>query len=142
VPSTCELLARLPSLRLCADLSHWCCVHETFLADQAANVSAALARADYLHLRIGHTQAPQITDLRNAEWQEAIAVHMEWWREKIDSLPTGTTLCVAPEFGPFPYRHVQCNPDELWTLNESMRDLFLARLPVPTLPKSLAAECT
>jgi sugar phosphate isomerase/epimerase len=133
-PSTTDLLSRLPSLRLCADFSHWCCVHESFLADQADRVSAALARADYLHLRIGHTQSPQITDLESPEWQEAIAVHMAWWRQKIESLPTGATLRVSPEFGPFPYRHRPCNPDELWALNESMRALFLRTFDLNPLP--------
>lgn len=129
VPSTTELLNRLPQVRLCADLSHWCCVHETLLADQAEGVSAALARADYLHLRVGHTQSPQITDLDHPEWQEAVTAHLDWWRRKIASLPAGTTLRVAPEFGPFPYRQIQSEPAELWALNESMRALFLLNLP-------------
>jgi hypothetical protein len=126
-------------VRYSADFSHWCCDHESFLAVQAAIVSAALFRADYLHLRIGHTQSPQITDLDNPDWHEAIAVHIEWWRQKIESLPAGATLRVSPEFGPFPYRHKQCKPDELWALNESMRALFLARLPVPARTGSLEA---
>jgi sugar phosphate isomerase/epimerase len=138
-PSTRELLSRLPSLRLCADFSHWCSIHDSFLTNQSDSVSAALARADYLHLRIGHTQSPQITDLDNLEWHEAIAVHIEWWRQNIESLPNGKTLRVAPEFSPFPDRHVQCKPDELWAIKKSMRALFLARLPIPARSESRAA---
>lgn len=39
-PSTTELMKQMPSLRLCADLSHWCCVHESYLAapGQAENL--------------------------------------------------------------------------------------------------------
>jgi sugar phosphate isomerase/epimerase len=42
-----QLLDRLPSIRLCADFSHWCCVHESFLHDQSDSVERALAVAGH-----------------------------------------------------------------------------------------------
>jgi sugar phosphate isomerase/epimerase len=120
-PSTMRLLEDLPSLRLCADLSHWCCVHESMLEDQPEAVSAALLHADYLHLRVGHTQGSQIPNLNAPEWEETIRTHLEWWRYKVSCMLPGQILRVSPEFGPFPYLSHPGSAEELWTLNETMR---------------------
>lgn len=122
-PSTLHLLEEQPSLRLCADLSHWCCVHESMLEDQPEAVSAALLHADYLHLRVGHTQSSQIPDLHAPEWEETIRTHLEWWRYKVSCMLPGQILRVSPEFGPFPYLSHPGSAEELWTLNETMRML-------------------
>jgi len=127
-PSTARLVTEIPDLRLCADFSHWCCVHESFLDDQAPAVTAALDRADYLHLRVGHTQSPQVPDPGAPEWQNAVNRHMAWWRAKIKSMNKGESIRVAPEFGPFPYGQFSDSSEDLWLLNESMRRLFLLLL--------------
>jgi sugar phosphate isomerase/epimerase len=122
-PSTMRLLEEQPSLRLCADLSHWCCVHESMLEDQPEAVSAALLHADYLHLRVGHTQGSQIPDPDAPEWAETIRTHLDWWRYKVSCMLPGQILRVSPEFGPFPYLSHPGSAEELWTLNETMRVL-------------------
>lgn len=138
VPATAALLERLPFMRLCADFSHWCCVHESFLEDQQHAVNAALERADYLHLRVGHTQSPQITDPRVREWEHAVAVHLEWWRRRVLALQHGETLLVSPEFGPAPY--MTCDPEtntplvDLWEVNEAMRAITSASFAEALIP--------
>ena len=52
-PITADYLARLPELRLTLDISHWCNVHESFLADQPEHVALALSRAGHIHARVG-----------------------------------------------------------------------------------------
>ena len=47
----------IQQLRLTLDISHWCNVHESLLADQEGMVDAALLRADHIHARVGHARS-------------------------------------------------------------------------------------
>ncbi len=53
-PTTMALLAAMPELRLTADFSHWCCVHESLLEEQEESVERAIAQSVHIHARVGH----------------------------------------------------------------------------------------
>lgn len=104
-PATREILHALPELRITADLSHWCCVHESLLEDQADTVALAIRHAGYIHARVGHREGPQVNDPRAPEWREEVERHLQWW-ERIAAERAGAgdaVLAVCPEFGPAPY---------------------------------------
>jgi sugar phosphate isomerase/epimerase len=61
--STAQLIEAVPDIRLTADFSHWCCVHESLLQDQPEALATAIQHADYIHARVGRrrgTEALQI----------------------------------------------------------------------------------
>jgi hypothetical protein len=76
-------LKKLPDLRIGFDVSHWCNVAESFLQDQADAVDMAISRAEHIHARVGFPEGPQVPDPRVPEWQEALQIHLEWWRKII-----------------------------------------------------------
>lgn len=121
--STLALLERIPELRLCADFSHWCCVHESFLEDQKERVEKSIERVDYFHARVGHTQCSQINDPRAHEWQHALEAHTVWWDAIVaKNKEAGVqTLYCCPEFGPYPYMtetpHERKPLADLWDIN-------------------------
>ena len=103
--STRDLLNAFPEIRLTADFSHWCCVHESLLADQEESVELAIKHSDYIHARVGHIEGPQITDPRAPEWQQELEAHLNWWIKIVDArrLDGMAQLVICPEFGPAPY---------------------------------------
>jgi sugar phosphate isomerase/epimerase len=133
-PATVQFLAARPQLKLVADFSHWCCVHESLLADQVERVACAIRRSSAIHARIGHDQGPQIPDPRDPVWQPHLETHLAWWKQIVaQSRAEGREiLCVTPEFGPAPYMtllpHTQKPIADLWEVNCFMRDWLKARL--------------
>lgn len=123
---TADYLNRLPYLRLCLDLSHWCNVSESYLDDQLDTVNLALSRADHIHARVGFSEGPQITDPRVPEWQEALQVHLHWWQEVIRRKQNSgqESVTITPEFGPFPYMtilpYTQQPITDQWEINVFM----------------------
>lgn len=106
--STIRYLDRFPTLRLCADFSHWTCVAESMLEDQMDAVRRAAERTVHLHARVGHEEGPQVPDPRTPRWLPYVerfetiwdlihAAHLERGEE---------VLTIDPEFGP---------PNYLWT---------------------------
>lgn len=135
-PATERFLAERPQLRLVADFSHWCCVHESLLADQTERVLRAIKNSSAIHARIGHDQGPQIPDPRDAMWQSHLDVHLAWWK-KIVALRRAEgrkVLCVTPEFGPAPYMTLLPQTHkpiaDLWDINVFMRDWLKEQLPL------------
>src|SRR5215213_9293093 len=104
---TRRYLEAVPGLRLTADFSHWMVVHESGLDDQGVNLEVAIARADYIHARVGYAEGPQIPDPRAPEWKHAVDRHLQLWQEVIDQHNRNGTeyLYVTPEFGPPAYMH-------------------------------------
>ncbi len=104
-PATRAFLHAMPSLRLTADFSHWVCVHESDLSDQAASLAEAMAAAEHIHARIGFDQGPQVSDPRNPAHQPWLALFTSWWKSIIHlRREEGRDwLTIAPEFGPAPY---------------------------------------
>jgi sugar phosphate isomerase/epimerase len=101
---TRDYLAKLPNLRLTLDISHWCNVHESLLADQAEAVGLALERTDHLHSRVGHPEGPQVNDPRAPEWKDALDAHLGWWDKVVAAhQKSGAPLTITTEFGPTTY---------------------------------------
>jgi sugar phosphate isomerase/epimerase len=107
-PITRKFIEKNPSLRITLDISHWCNVHESLLADQQENVSLALQRTSHIHARVGHPEGPQVSDPRAPEWSAALNAHIAWWDQVMQMRrQMGGTMTVLTEFGP---------PDYMWSL--------------------------
>lgn len=103
-PVTKEYIETLPDLRLTFDVSHWCNVHESLLADQQDTIDLVLPRVEHVHARIGHAEGPQVNDPRAPEWGDAVKAHFAWWdtiagRKK----QKGEAMTILTEFGPPDY---------------------------------------
>ncbi|WP_372814191.1 sugar phosphate isomerase/epimerase family protein [Paenibacillus sp.] len=105
--STARLLRDLPDLHLVADFSHWCCVCESMLPDQADNLSLAMRHAIHIHGRVGYEQGPQVPDFRAPEYKYALLKHEQWWDEICARHQSAgrPILTFTPEFGPPGYMH-------------------------------------
>lgn len=107
-PIALDFIMRHPELKLTLDISHWCNVHESLLADQADTVNAALERTEHIHTRVGHAEGPQVSDPRAPEWEAAVKAHFNWWDKVVArKKQRGETMTMLTEFGP---------PDYLWSL--------------------------
>ena len=126
-------LEQLPDLRLALDISHWCAVAETLLADQPEAVALALARTDHVHARVGHAQGAQVSDPRAPEWAAALAFHLACWDEVVAQRRRAgcARLTITPEFGPPPYLptlpFTQMPVADQWELNGYLLDTLKRR---------------
>ncbi|WPP49327.1 sugar phosphate isomerase/epimerase family protein [Catalinimonas niigatensis] len=100
-------LKALPDLRLCADFSHWCVVSESLLEapEQEAMLREVFPRVDHIHARVGFQQAPQVSEPKAPEFQEALDRHLAWWDSivKMHIEQGKEYLTITPEVGPAPY---------------------------------------
>jgi sugar phosphate isomerase/epimerase len=134
--STAALLERFPELKLAADFSHWCCVHESLLEDQAELLQKAIARSFHIHARVGYPEGPQVNDPRAPEWQPAVEAHLGWWQNIVDHRRQegAELLTICPEFGPPGYMptlpYTRQPVADLWEVNCYMKDLLEQRLRV------------
>ncbi|HKW30752.1 MAG TPA: sugar phosphate isomerase/epimerase [Verrucomicrobiae bacterium] len=133
-PATMQFLAARPKLKLVADFSHWCCVHESLLADQPERVERATKSSFAIHARIGHAEGPQIPDPRDPLWQPNLEAHLAWWKKIVAHRRDENCafLPICPEFGPVPYMtllpHTHQPIADLWEINCFMRDWLKERL--------------
>jgi sugar phosphate isomerase/epimerase len=101
---TRKFIESFPELRLTLDISHWCNVHESLLADQQETVEMALSRTDHIHARIGHPEGPQVNDPRAPEWEPVVKQHFEWWDKIVErKKKNGEVVTILTEFGPPDY---------------------------------------
>ena len=134
--STSALLERFPELKLAADFSHWCCVHESLLEDQEQFLERAIARSFHIHARVGHPEGPQVNDPRAPEWRQAVETHLGWWQKIVDRRRQegAALLTICPEFGPPDYMptlpYTRQPVADLWEINCHMKDLLQKRLRV------------
>ncbi len=126
-------LEQIPELKITLDISHWLCVAENFLHDQTDAIDIATQRTEHIHARVGHPQGPQVNDPRVPEWNEAVNIHLEWWRAIAKHFShSKKTLTITPEFGPAPY--MPCMPftgepcANQWDINLHMMKLLRERL--------------
>jgi sugar phosphate isomerase/epimerase len=129
---TQNFIDKNPDLRLTLDISHWCNVHESLLADQPEAVEKALARTVHLHARVGHEEGPQVNDPRAPEWSETLKKHLDWWDIVVKRLTQeNKTVTILTEFGPpsylptLPYT-LQPVADQ-WAINVYMMRLLRKR---------------
>jgi sugar phosphate isomerase/epimerase len=129
-----ELMDTLPDLRLTADFSHWCTVHESLLEDQTSPVTRAIERTIHIHARVGHPEGPQVPDPRAPEWGDAVDAHFGWWRRIVEHHRRigSKLLTITPEFGPPRYMQTlpyTCQPvADLWEVDCAMKELLQSRL--------------
>ena len=99
-----QYIEKFPALRLTLDISHWCNVHESLLADQQETVEMALERTDHIHARIGHPEGPQVNDPRAPEWENTVKQHFDWWDKVVErKKKNGERMTFLTEFGPPDY---------------------------------------
>jgi len=128
------LLARRPELKLTADFSHWCCVHESLLEDQTQALQRPIECSYHIHARVGYSQGPQIPDPRAPEWEPALRAHLAWWQAIAERRRAEgcEVLPICPEFGPSPYMitlpRTRQPIADLWELNCYMRDWLRDKL--------------
>ena len=128
-----QFIEKIPGLRLTLDISHWCNVHESLLADQEETVNMALQRADHIHARIGHQEGPQVNDPRAPEWEKTVAAHLNWWDKIVENkIKTGNKkLTILTEFGPPNYLptlpYTQQPVADRWAINVHMMNLLRKR---------------
>lgn len=133
---TAEYLTKLPNLRLTMDISHWCCVAETYLEDQPEAVALGLSRADHIHSRVGFPEGPQIPDPRVPEWQEALAKYVAFWQQIVDQRKAEglEVFTICSEFGPAPYMTLMPYTRQAitnqWEVNVFMKDYLKTALNV------------
>lgn len=131
---TKNYLDRLPKLELCLDISHWCCVAETFLDDQKEAVDLAIDRTRHIHSRVGFTEGPQVMDPRADENTAIVTTHTRWWQDVVDSIKRKglDSLTITPEFGAPPYLQLMPYTQEpiysQWEANVYMMHLLRSKL--------------
>jgi sugar phosphate isomerase/epimerase len=125
-------MQQIPGLRITLDISHWCNVSESLLADQPETVNLAIQRTDHLHARIGHAEGPQVSDPRAPEWDDAVKAHFAWWDEIVKiKKQKGEVLTVLTEFGPPDYMptlpYTRQPVADQWAINVHMMHLLRKR---------------
>jgi sugar phosphate isomerase/epimerase len=132
--STLALIDAFPEVRLTADFSHWCCVHESLLEDQQEPLRRAISHSHHVHARVGHAEGPQVTDPRGPEWSAEVAAHLAWWRSIVETRRAAGAeiLTICPEFGPPRYMVTLPGTDtpiaDQWAINCHMKDFLRDRL--------------
>ena len=131
-PIAKEFIKTNDDLRLTLDISHWCNVHESLLADQKETVALALERTDHIHARIGHAQGPQVSDPRAPEWKTAVDAHFAWWDKVVErKKKEGKRISFLTEFGPPDYMPTMPNTRkplaDQWELNIHMLNTLRKR---------------
>ncbi|TDE10551.1 sugar phosphate isomerase/epimerase family protein [Dyadobacter psychrotolerans] len=129
---TFQYLTQLADTRITLDISHWCNVHESLLADQQEEVTLAIAHTDHIHSRVGHPEGPQVNDPRAPEWEEVLQTHLGWWDKVVEThRKNGTSPTVTTEFGPATYMPVmpytQLPLGNQWEINVYMMNLLKKR---------------
>jgi sugar phosphate isomerase/epimerase len=130
---TRDYMDQLPELRLTADLSHWCVVHESLLGAYEETVQMALSRTDHIHARVGYGEGPQVNDPRAPEWDGALKAHLRWWDKVVElKVNSGAKYqTFLTEFGPPQYLqtlpYTQQPVADQWDVNKYMMKLLKER---------------
>lgn len=127
-----QYIEKFPELRLTLDISHWCNVHESLLADQKETVDMALERTDHIHARIGHPEGPQVNDPRAPEWEIIVNQHFEWWDKVVErKKKNGERMTFLTEFGPPDYMptmpYTKQPLSDQWAINVHIMHLLRKR---------------
>jgi hypothetical protein len=128
---TAEILRRFPSLRLCADFSHWVVVTARLLDDRADDMALAISRTIHTQGRVAYPHGPQVTDPRAPENAGYLAKFESWWAAIIRErhIAHDAEFTFQPEYGPPEYLHVQpytLQPVvDLWDVNLWARNRFM-----------------
>lgn len=129
---TRQFIEKNPALQLTLDISHWCNVHESLLADQKETVDLALSRVGHIHSRVGHQEGPQVNDPRAPEWDATVKQHLAWWDEVIKrKKANGEQMTILTEFGPPNYMptlaYTRQPLADQWAINVYMMQMLKKR---------------
>jgi sugar phosphate isomerase/epimerase len=129
---TRKYMETFPELKLTLDISHWCNVHESLLADQKETVDMALERTEHIHARIGHPEGPQVNDPRAPEWESVVKQHFDWWDKVVErKKKNGERMTFLTEFGPPDYMPTMAYTrqplSDQWAINVHMMNLLRKR---------------
>jgi sugar phosphate isomerase/epimerase len=132
---TRDLCKVFPSLKLTADLSHWCVVAERVfdpkggLDDDWEEVLEIVSeRTHHIHARVGYAQGPQVPDPSAPEYRTALTAHECWWDHIItkQSALGKKEITVEPEHGTDGYQHrlpfTNVEVADLWVVNNWIKD--------------------
>ncbi|MEO9947452.1 TIM barrel protein [Paraglaciecola sp.] len=122
-----KIVSALPELKLNLDISHWMVVHESDLGDQLARLEKIFPHVHHIHARVGFEEGPQVTDPQDSLWESHVNNHVNLWQNVIDFAQKRqqSSFTITPEFGPFPYAHVQPQSHQpitdIWKANNFMK---------------------
>ncbi|RAJ11649.1 sugar phosphate isomerase/epimerase family protein [Arenibacter echinorum] len=120
-------LEEYPFLKLTSDLSHWCCVAESLLENQAYAVQKAIEHTYHIHARVGSAQSPQVIDPRDGNYKTELDLFTEWWGLMIKKAleKKRPYLTITPEYGPYPYSLYKSNTQiplgDQWEINNFIK---------------------
>ena len=131
-PVARQYLEKYPNLKFTFDVSHWCNVHESLLADQQETINMVLERVEHIHARIGHPEGPQVNDPRAPEWEKAVNAHFAWWDKVVErKKKNGERMTFLTEFGPPDYMptlpYTKQPLADQWAINVYMMNLLRKR---------------
>ncbi|HLA55188.1 MAG TPA: hypothetical protein VK623_03750, partial [Flavobacterium sp.] len=95
---------------------------------------AILPNVAHLHARVGFEQAAQVNNPFAPEWNEHLAVFLDWWKAIIAyRIKKGSRVfTITPEFGPAPYMPLLPFSREpvanQWEINVKMKDYLQTKL--------------
>jgi sugar phosphate isomerase/epimerase len=118
-----QIIEQLPQLKLNLDISHWFVVHESDLTDQFERIAKLMNNVHHVHARVGFEEGPQVTDPQHPRWTGHLNRHTELWQMVVDVAKARgqDVLTITPEFGPFPYAHINPQTDapatDIWAAN-------------------------
>jgi sugar phosphate isomerase/epimerase len=122
-----QIIHELPDLKLNLDISHWMVVHESDLSDQQARLTTLFENVHHVHARVGFEEGPQVTAPQDPRWSEQLNNHTQLWQQvvKIALERKEQRLTITPEFGPFPYAHIDPMTDQpitdIWAANNFIK---------------------
>jgi sugar phosphate isomerase/epimerase len=104
---TRDLLFKFPSLKICADLSHFFCVVHDTLDNEMDIIELIGKHCIHIHARVGYDQGPQVPDPRDPVWLPWLEAHERCWDViwKAQRASGCQFSHLEPEFGPYPYCH-------------------------------------
>ncbi len=119
-------MEKYPGLEFNADFSHFCSVSESLLEDQEDILKKIIARARYIHARVGSDQSAQVNHPFAPEWESTLNRFTGWWQKTIDEARKrgDKVFYICPEFGPAPYMptlpFTQKPVSDQWEINVQM----------------------
>lgn len=121
-------LEEYPFLKLTSDLSHWCCVAESLLENQAYAVEKAIEHTYHIHARVGSAQSPQVIDPRDSNYKTELDLFTNWWVLMIKKAfkKKRPFITITPEYGPHPYSLFKTNTKipmgDQWEINTFIKN--------------------
>jgi hypothetical protein len=134
LPTLLSYLEKFPNLQLTADFSHFCNVSESLLEGQREMLERIIPNIGHVHARVGSAQSAQAANPFAPEWNEHLAVFLNWWKAIIAyQKKIGSRLfTITPEAGPFPYmpeRPFTREPlADQWEINVQMKNYLQRHL--------------